>query len=245
LLAGTAGAIVVSVVVTYLLLLANPIWLFPWAMACAVLIALLIAIPAFVYAGLQSREAARLRSQMREMMSTDRLTSCLDPTVFPRMVDEIGMLERRRRGHAPGALLAVEIEGLKEINNRFGYQWGNEALRTVAQAIRGAVRKSDLVGRVGGTSFNVFLPGADRKDAEGVGERVSRAIQAAVFHPRGEEYALTVTVRGILFDEQIDFDGLHVATAQTEPSTLPETPVLTELSTIDVAFPAGSGRVLH
>ena len=70
------------------------------------------------------------------------------------------------------------------------------------------LRAGDLIGRMGGEEFGVFLPGVDQKNAELVAERVRRAVQLAQFTPRGQAYTLTVSIGGAVFDGASNFTEL-------------------------------------
>ena len=63
-------------------------------------------------------------------------------------------------------MLLVDIDRFKTINDRFGHPTGDRALKTVADAMRGAVRTSDLVGRYGGDEFAILAPDTDPAELE-------------------------------------------------------------------------------
>ena len=65
------------------------------------------------------------------------------------------MRSARRRAKGLGVIY-VDVDGLKDINDRFGHAQGDEALRAVADVIRASIRESDVVGRVGGDEFVVL-----------------------------------------------------------------------------------------
>jgi diguanylate cyclase (GGDEF)-like protein len=66
------------------------------------------------------------------------------------------------------SLIVIDLDGFKEINDRFGHQVGNAALKHVASLLRGFVRETDVVGRFGGDEFMVLLPETPKHLAEGV-----------------------------------------------------------------------------
>ena len=80
--------------------------------------------------------------------STDALTACLNRGAFTTLVD--GHLERLpgMGGARQGALLVIDADHFKSINDRYGHHCGDDALRAIADAIRSSVRKGDLIRRL-------------------------------------------------------------------------------------------------
>ena len=83
-------------------------------------------------------------------------------------------LERARRLGGPVGVLMLDLDRFKRINDRFGHPAGDDVLRAVADAIRRAVRGTDLVGRWGGEEFAVLLPGVDTTGAAAARQPSSR-----------------------------------------------------------------------
>jgi len=70
------------------------------------------------------------------------------------------------------------------------------------------LRAPDLVGRLGGEEFGVFLPGAGRDQAESVAERIRQTVNTASFAPAGSAHPLSVSVGGAVFDRALPFADL-------------------------------------
>lgn len=101
------------------------------------------------------------------------------------LLNRRGMTEEIERfivdGHAPGepaALLLVDLDGFKRVNDRLGHDVGDRHLRAVADALRAAVRATDLCGRMGGDEFVVLMPGSGARDAMLVADRVVELVAA-------------------------------------------------------------------
>ena len=93
-------------------------------------------------------------------------------------------LHRHIQGHEPFALLFLDVDGLKRVNDRFGHTAGDDLLRLVGEACRLHARKGDLVGRRSGDEFLLVLEGLDRPQAEAVMGRLQRGIEAELaVHP--------------------------------------------------------------
>ena len=143
----------------------------------------------------------RLANQKLQVLaSTDWLTSCLNRRAFTTQVN--GQLQ------TAGAFLVIDADHFKIINDRYGHDRGDEALRIMAATIKASVRDNDIVGRMGGEEFGVFLQDANLDTACLVAERIRTAIQAVHFAPDGQPLRLSVSVGGAFFDGEISFTEL-------------------------------------
>jgi diguanylate cyclase len=163
----------------------------------------LVAAPLLALYWSRSNELDAYRRRLNQTTSIDTLTNCLNGVVFPQMVDV-----HRQTGGRRGALLMVAADGLGDINDRFGHRWGDDALRIMADSVRASIRSGDLVGRLGGSKFGVFLPGADLEAASRVAERIRKVLGEVVFEPGGTQFGLSVSVGGIVYEEQLRFDDM-------------------------------------
>jgi diguanylate cyclase (GGDEF)-like protein len=182
---------------------------FVWTgVVSAIVLAVAIAAPLLAYGIRRERELSGMKSMLNQVSSADHLTSCLDGAVFTALVDTFRVAAEGKPGTRRGALLVVDVDHFREVNARFGRSWGDEALRVIAEVIRGSVRSGDLVGRLGGEEFGIFLPGAEIENAKDVAERVREIIAGTLFEPGGKRCLLTVSVGGIAFEDQLIFDQL-------------------------------------
>lgn len=92
------------------------------------------------------------------------------------------------------ALLLVDLDHFKRVNDTLGHTAGDAALTHVARVMRGTLREQDLAARVGGEEFGVWLPNTDREQARQVAERVRAAIAHAPVQWAGNEIPLTCSV---------------------------------------------------
>ena len=105
---------------------------------------------------------------------------------------------------SPLALLICDLDTFKSINDVHGHQRGDAVLTGTAGAIRGCLRPTELVFRVGGEEFVVLVVGCGPESAVSVGERVRVAVEAA--RPGGLPVTCSVGV-GVATDDEVDFDG--------------------------------------
>jgi diguanylate cyclase len=169
------------------------------------LIPLLLAPPLFFYLLYKLRELAIAHHELLEVASTDGLTSCLNRQAFTILVE--AYLERTARlaTRGEGALMVIDVDHFKAVNDRFGHASGDEALRMISDEIKENVRENDLVGRIGGEEFGVFLPGADRREAGVVAERIRASVNAAMFSPQGGPVRLSVSVGATVYSARASF----------------------------------------
>ncbi len=115
----------------------------------------------------------RARQHTREAR-TDYLTGLANRPEFERAIDRaVAGAERHKRRLA---LMMIDLDNLKDINDTYGHHVGDEAIRVLAAELQRAVRATDTCGRLGGDEFGVAMPDADERDAREVGIRVREAL---------------------------------------------------------------------
>ena len=174
----------------------------------AILIPILLAGPLFFYLTLKLRELAIVNHKLNVLASTDSLTSCLNRGAFSESVNKLLATSAGGRAACNGALLVIDADHFKTINDRFGHDHGDFALRIIAGSIKDAVRGGDLVGRLGGEEFGVFLPEADAGSAADIADRIRRAVDARQFWPNGRHCDLSVSVGAAAFEKPASFEDL-------------------------------------
>jgi diguanylate cyclase (GGDEF)-like protein/PAS domain S-box-containing protein len=121
-------------------------------------------------------ESVRLRDQLEERATFDVLTRCHN-----RGATMTALERALARPATTTAVIFVDIDRFKPVNDRFGHTAGDELLRVVAARLQRAVREQDVVGRLGGDEFLVVCPGVGGSDeAMGVADRVRASISGVV-----------------------------------------------------------------
>jgi diguanylate cyclase (GGDEF)-like protein len=113
--------------------------------------------------------------QLEHAATTDDKTGLLNAGTWRALAHT--ELERATRHGQRLAVLMVDLDFFKGVNDRYGHLVGDQALRAVAEAMRGAVRSTDLVGRFGGEEFVILLAGADRTGAVEIGNRIRERVR--------------------------------------------------------------------
>jgi two-component system cell cycle response regulator len=151
---------------------------------------------------------ARARTQIKRKRYADFLKQKLDYSLEMAVTDALTGLHNRRymagqlqalmsrAGHGgdPVAVLVLDIDHFKLVNDGFGHDAGDEVLREFAVRVATNVRAIDLPCRLGGEEFVVVMPGASLEDAVQVADRIRRDVGAQPFPIMGGTEALTVTV---------------------------------------------------
>lgn len=119
---------------------------------------------------------------LKLLAETDPLTWLFNRRHFDRRL--AAEADRARRSEHLLALLMIDVDGFKRINDTYGHRVGDQVLRAVSGAIREAVRVYDVPTRYGGDEFGIILPDADTESAARVGKRVLEKL-AAVPLPEG------------------------------------------------------------
>ena len=136
-------------------------------------------------------QLAAAHRRLAEKARHDDMTGMLNRESF------FGVLERSRRKTDSGALLIIDADHFKSINDRFGHLAGDEALLQIVAALRGGVRSGDVLGRIGGEEFAAFLVGANAEEATRVAERIRQQVEMIRFRVEGDRIIpLTVSIGG-------------------------------------------------
>ena len=118
----------------------------------------------------------RMRTQVATAVLTDPLSGCVNRRGFDQELTRT--LARAERTGAPVALLAVDIDHFKRVNDAFGHAAGDAVIRGVGALLRELVRAGDVVARTGGEELVVILPGADEPGAAALARRMVDAVRA-------------------------------------------------------------------
>ena len=117
---------------------------------------------------------AVLFAELQETAARDKLTGLYNRRLFEEQLE--AAVARSLRTRQDLALLVVDLDGLKRINDVSGHVAGDLALRMLADALRATIRATDVACRLGGDEFGVILPGSSAEDAVRVAERAQETL---------------------------------------------------------------------
>jgi diguanylate cyclase (GGDEF)-like protein len=130
-------------------------------------------------------ESARTRARLSQLAQTDDLTGMLNRRGFFDAAER--ELARATREGVDTALLVIDVDDLKRVNDQHGHSVGDELLVRVAKTLAERTRRGDIIGRLGGDEFAVVLPGATNEAAANLAEELEHLLaDAGVESPTGQ-----------------------------------------------------------
>ncbi len=134
----------------------------------------------------------RLTRRLRHLSQHDDLTGLLNRRAF----DQCLRSERARQQRQPAtlALLAVDLDHFKAVNDRHGHAAGDALLVASAQLLQRQARSVDAVARIGGEEFALLLPGTDLDGAQHLAERICEALRSMTLDFEGEGLRVTASI---------------------------------------------------
>lgn len=179
----------------------------------AIILPILLAGPLFFFVTLKLRELSRLNHRLNNAVSIDHLTRLLNRGAFADAAKTaIKLLGRGGRSDSTSNLfLVIDIDHFKKVNDEHGHPVGDQALKDVAKAFKNAVRDHDLVGRLGGEEFGLLLTHVVQEDAYCIVDRIRKDVSSIHIMHNGKSVDLTVSIGGVVFSGDMDFDALYKA----------------------------------
>lgn len=122
-----------------------------------------------------SEERERFARELEKIATEDQLTGVLTRRAFITQAN--ALLERDSTNRKTASLLMLDIDHFKSINDGYGHPAGDKVLAAAGERIRFAVRRQDLVGRMGGEEFAILLPQCSRRQALQIAERIRTSLE--------------------------------------------------------------------
>ncbi|MEY2515324.1 MAG: hypothetical protein QOJ89_2682 [bacterium] len=140
-------------------------------------------------------ERNRLKHELQDLADHDPLTGLLNRRSFElELTNRLVVAERR----GPGAVILLDLDGFKEINDTLGHVAGDELLVAVADALRSAARHGDAVARLGGDEFALIIGESTAGNAQRAGQRILRRVHELAFIGSGASVRRANASMGIL-----------------------------------------------
>jgi diguanylate cyclase (GGDEF)-like protein len=151
-------------------------------------------------------KAQKTEAELRYLADHDSLTGLLNRRRFRAELDQYVSFTARYGGQ--GAVMIIDIDGLKQVNDKLGHQVGDSLIRRISGSLRERVRTTDIVARLSGDEFAVLMPQSDTAGAMQLGEDLRAAV--AEGSPSASEQGTSTISIGITM-----FGGTHDAGAET------------------------------
>ena len=142
--------------------------------------------------GQKIRELREAKEKLQYLSRTDALTGLPNRRPFEEMLEQC-MVMAQRYGY-PFALLMLDLDHFKQVNDRFGHAEGDKVLRMCANVLHNNRRSEDLPARFGGEEFVLLLPGSTLEGARQLAEIVRQATCERVLLPDGSEMTVSIGV---------------------------------------------------
>jgi diguanylate cyclase (GGDEF)-like protein/PAS domain S-box-containing protein len=120
-------------------------------------------------------ERKRFEGQLQYLADHDALTGLYNRRRFEEELDRV--LAAAERYHRAGALLVLDLDGFKFVNDTLGHPVGDELIARLAGTLRAELRETDVIARLGGDEFGVILPEATEAEATAVADKLLRAVE--------------------------------------------------------------------
>jgi diguanylate cyclase (GGDEF)-like protein len=134
----------------------------------------------------------RAEGEAVRLATMDPLTGAYNRRTFHEIAER--ELSRARRAGQPLSIIIVDIDHFKPVNESYGNRVGDEVLQKIADIVRSALRKEDMLVRYGGEEFLVMLPDVPGPGAVVVAGRIRKAVEAEALHVGGHDVPVTVSV---------------------------------------------------
>jgi len=141
-----------------------------------------------------------------ELSYTDGLTGIYNYRYFKKRLNE--ELKRAKRYNHHLALLIFDIDDLKNINDKYGHQAGDELIKSFGRTLQDSVRENDVLSRYGGDEFCLLMPENDRQDTQLFMERIEKRIASdkSFFEWAELKLSYTVSIGGAVYPDDADSD---------------------------------------
>jgi len=144
----------------------------------------------------------RAEKELVLMATTDPLTNISNRRAFYSAANK--ELHRAERYQKSCCLVLLDIDNFKKVNDEYGHAAGDSTLIKFVQICQAELRESDLIGRIGGDEFAIFLPETDKQSAIEITERLREAIAKSQVKTQSKEFSFTTSIGAICVEEALN-----------------------------------------
>ncbi len=140
----------------------------------------------------ENRRLKKEIARLRKLSQTDPLTGLFNLRYLFRALE--GEMERTRRVGLPTSLIMIDLDHFKDINDTYGHEFGNDALRQTSKIWKENIRRIDIPCRYGGEEFAIILPSTGLQQALSTANRLRNSLEKSVFYCDTERVRLTASL---------------------------------------------------
>ena len=167
-----------------------------------------LAFPFFSFLIWKIRQLAMMKRALEVLVQTDSLIGCLNRRAFTAKVNE--KLEKLSESNSDTiAMMLIDIDHFKKVNDTVGHELGDEALKLIGQAIQKHTNEDLIFGRIGGEEFGIFVSKVNPSLAFLTAEKIRMIVADVEFTPRGNAWPLSVSIGVSVGKGKIDFQELY------------------------------------
>jgi diguanylate cyclase (GGDEF)-like protein len=153
-------------------------------------------------------ELYQANKKLEHMAITDGLTGCYNRRYLLQQLE--GEVVNNFKYGIPFSIFLFDLDYFKSINDRYGHIIGDEVLCSTVEAVRSALRLTDVLARFGGEEFTVYLPHTNREQADMIADRVKEAVEQNLVSTGVNGVPVNVTISmGVISIEQIEQAALE------------------------------------
>lgn len=201
----TSLAIVLSVVMTNLIMETFSEGINVQGLMVAIVTPLTLAGPSIGFILFRQEQLRVANTKLQKLATYDWLTGCFNRGAFTHEVSETLEAAASRTS----ALLVIDVDNFKTINDSHGHDRGDDALRLIAGTLQQVVGSAVPVGRLGGEEFAIFLADTTNQEAGSIAEKLRSAVARLAFVTEGNGCPLSVSIGGAIFTGATDFRTLY------------------------------------
>jgi diguanylate cyclase (GGDEF)-like protein/PAS domain S-box-containing protein len=150
----------------------------------------------------------RFETQLKHLADHDALTDLFNRRRFEEELNDYAEYVRRYKER--GAVLLLDLDRFKFINDTHGHKAGDEVIRAIGTALRGTVRGTDVVARLGGDEFAILLKNLDRAEAERIAGALLETVRVRQLPIAGRSTTMTTSIGIALFDDDVIAENMLV-----------------------------------
>ena len=163
-----------------------------------------------VMTALENRRRSLL---LTKLALTDHLTGVANRAQFDRVLET--ELAHAKRTDEQFSVLCMDLDGFKDINDRYGHLVGDEVLCEVARRLQDQLRTEDIVSRIGGDEFGIIIRDGTQESVAALSERITQAMAAPITFSSGDEIGVGISIGMATYNDAIDSQYTLLAQADS------------------------------